>query len=286
MVRRVLTLLLLLGLAATAQPRPRPALLDDMQGLPAWQQAFFHDSRGFERLGRRGRGGQSVSAFLSRRHNTPDRQRRTLVVQSAGRWPRGVGEEELRLFLEAFFQMPVEVSRARVVALPEARGGKYSAERIQRALRQGLPENAFAVLAVTGSDIYTEDTGPRGLLFGLGHYYNRTAVASLHRLDTEDSSLLHHRAFKLAAHELCHTFGLTHCSYYRCLMNSSNSVERSDRRPLALCPVCLRKLHIAIGFDPAARYRDLLPALDPALAKDREWLRQRLRLLASYSRTL
>ena len=277
-VRRVLLILFALTLAATAQQAPRTTerpLLDDMRELPAWQREFFQDWRGFETLGRRRRG-QSVPAFLSRRHNTPNQQRHTLVIQSAGRWPEGVGEEELTRFLQAFFQMPVQVRAGQVLALPDPRGGKYSAERIQRGLRQDLPDNAFAVLALTDSDIYTEDNGPEGQLFGLGHYYNRTAVASMNRLATRDSRLRHHRVFKLAAHELCHTFGLQHCAYFRCLMNSSNSVERSDRRPLALCPLCMRKLHAAIGFDPLARYRDLLPTLTPALARDQEWLKERL----------
>jgi len=49
-------------------------------------------------------------------------------------------------------------------------------------------------------------------------------------------------------------FGLAHCIYFNCLMNGSNHLAESDRRPLHLCPVCLRKLQWSIGFDVVARY--------------------------------
>ena len=48
-------------------------------------------------------------------------------------------------------------------------------------------------------------------------------------------------------------FGLTHCTYWRCVVAGSNSQEETDRSPLHACPVCLRKLYWAIQFDPAAR---------------------------------
>ena len=53
-------------------------------------------------------------------------------------------------------------------------------------------------------------------------------------------------------------FGIRHCVYFNCLMNGSNHLEESDRRPLHLCPVDLRKLQWTLGFDIAGRYRRLL----------------------------
>jgi archaemetzincin len=55
-------------------------------------------------------------------------------------------------------------------------------------------------------------------------------------------------------HETGHMVGLAHCIYFNCLMNGSNHLAESDRRPLHLCPVCLRKLQWSIGFDVVARY--------------------------------
>ena len=52
-------------------------------------------------------------------------------------------------------------------------------------------------------------------------------------------------------------FGLAHCTFFNCPMNGSNHLAESDRRPLHLCPVCLRKLQWSIGFDVVARYGGL-----------------------------
>jgi archaemetzincin len=59
-------------------------------------------------------------------------------------------------------------------------------------------------------------------------------------------------------------------------MNGSNHLGETDRRPVHVCPVCLRKLHYAIGFDPHARYR----ALEKVFRKNRlgpeaDWVRGR-----------
>jgi archaemetzincin len=53
--------------------------------------------------------------------------------------------------------------------------------------------------------------------------------------------------------------GLTHCIYFNCLMNGSNHLAESDRRPLHLCPVCLRKLQFSVEFGVAQRYEALTP---------------------------
>lgn len=55
-------------------------------------------------------------------------------------------------------------------------------------------------------------------------------------------------------HEIGHMFGIKHCQWLSCVMQGSNHMEESDRRPLDFCPVCLRKLQDAIGFDIAERY--------------------------------
>lgn len=38
-------------------------------------------------------------------------------------------------------------------------------------------------------------------------------------------------------------------------MQGSNHLEEADRRPLDLCPICLRKLQCAIGFNIVERYQ-------------------------------
>ena len=63
------------------------------------------------------------------------------------------------------------------------------------------------------------------------------------------------------SHELCHIFGLKHCYYFNCAMNESSSIAEAATQPLFLCPICLRKMQKAVGFDPLERYRQLLRVL-------------------------
>lgn len=226
--------------------------------------------------GRRSR--QSFEDYSDGRFNQPRPGRRTIVLVPYGDGDFSRDQRGLTRFLEAFFQLPVRWEKARPLGA-RASGFKYSADRIQRELRRSLPSDALAMLALTQVDLFAEDAGPRRLLFGQGHYFNRTAVASMNRLSSEQASLRHHRLYKLVAHELLHTLNLRHCRRYRCLLNSSASVTQSDRRPLHLCPECLAKLEHAVGFDVEARYSDLVEATSEARPEDREWFAARLAFL-------
>ncbi len=247
--------------------------LGDLSDLPAEQRSVFLDWTDFEMKSRSR--GETVPEYLSDRYNRPSQRRSRIIIQPMGPWPVGVSGSALEDFLSAFLQVPVQLAESPITTLPLRQGGKISAERLQQQLLREIPGNAFAVLGLLNEDIYSEDSGPTRLLFGQGHYVNRTGVASLARLQTADLQLLHHRAFKLTAHELLHTFGMKHCNYFRCLMNSSGTVAQSDRRPLALCPVCLRKLQKNVGFDPMDRYRAVASTLGPSLAADSQWMASR-----------
>ena len=69
------------------------------------------------------------------------------------------------------------------------------------------------------------------------------------------------RATATLVHEISHMFGLSHCVYWECAIAGSNNQAEADRRPLHVCPVCLRKLHFALDFDPARREADLAATL-------------------------
>ena len=73
-------------------------------------------------------------------------------------------------------------------------------------------------------------------------------------------------------------FGLYHCIYYECGMNGSNHLDESDSRPIHLCPVCLRKLHHAIGFEVVERYKKLQAFYRRVgLADEAAWVGKRLK---------
>jgi archaemetzincin len=71
-------------------------------------------------------------------------------------------------------------------------------------------------------------------------------------------------------------FGIHHCIYFNGLMNGSNHLQESDRRPLHLCQVDLRKLHYSIGFDINERYRSLFDFAKAVHFNDKtQWLSKR-----------
>jgi len=69
------------------------------------------------------------------------------------------------------------------------------------------------------------------------------------------------RLLRAMSHEICHVFGLSHCQYFSCTMNTSSSVLHTDTQPLLLCPVCLRKLQLSLNFRVKERYQKLLEFL-------------------------
>lgn len=59
-------------------------------------------------------------------------------------------------------------------------------------------------------------------------------------------SLYLRRLTLTASHELLHCFGLDHCVYHACVMQSTASTMEDSRQPPYLCPVCENKLARAI----------------------------------------
>lgn len=106
-----------------------------------------------------------------------------------------------------------------------------------------LPKDGFCVVGITMKDLYIDEEN--NYVFGVADPRSRKGVFSFcrHQWDTEDQGLIFRRACKVLSHEICHIFGIRHCGYYNCLMQGSNSLPEGDKRPLSLCPICLRKLH-------------------------------------------
>jgi archaemetzincin len=50
------------------------------------------------------------------------------------------------------------------------------------------------------------------------------------------------RTLGTASHETGHILSLPHCIDFECSMNGSNGLAEGDRKPLHVCPPCLRKL--------------------------------------------
>ncbi|KAL8794366.1 MAG: hypothetical protein Q9195_003064 [Heterodermia aff. obscurata] len=62
------------------------------------------------------------------------------------------------------------------------------------------------------------------------------------------------RVCRTASHELGHCFGMDHCVYYACVMQSTASLAEDVRQPPYLCPVDLVKVQRATGATEVEHY--------------------------------
>ena len=192
--------------------------------------------------------------------------------------------------MEARLLRPLEPARAGITERRNPWTGQVQLPTgdILRLLARGLPEDAFALLGVTMTDLYPDPSW--NFVFGQASLRERVSVYSFARYDprfyaqtptAEARGLVLRRSCRVLAHESGHIFGIEHCIWYRCLMNGSNHLAESDARPLRLCPVDLRKLQWSIGFDVVEHYRRLRDFQRQAGFEDEaQWLDKRIRFIA------
>lgn len=239
--------------------------------------------------------GQSLTEFVRSGPLTPGRGHDVLYLQPVGdfREHKSPSIYALEEFAAAFFCMEVRVQKA--ISLVDyrltTRINPYTGKRqvltldVLSLVLRNPPSDAHCTLAVTMEDLYPDPSW--NFVFGQASITERVGVFSFARYDPrfdntqqtpECKKLLLHRSCKVLAHETGHMFCLLHCIDYHCLMNGSNHLEESDRRPLYLCPVCLRKLYHSIGFDIRGRYLDLLRFYEKeSFLKEASWIEKRLR---------
>lgn len=77
------------------------------------------------------------------------------------------------------------------------------------------------------------------------------AASLVKQADTPKSlqGLWFSRLARTVAHELGHCFGMGHCIYYACLMQSTAGVAEDVRQPPYLCPVCMSKVSYMAGVE-------------------------------------
>jgi archaemetzincin len=269
--------------ADVVQPRAvRERALGSLARLsPPLRRAF--DPAGFTPLHRPGPNdwlashpepGQTFDEYLASRPNTPDQVRRVIDLWPLGDFPadRSPPLPPLVAYAGAFFGLEARALPAAPVATlkVKTRINQHTRKRqlltadILQALRGHLRPDAYCLAAITMEDLYPAPSW--NFVFGEASLRDRVGVHSFARYDPAFlgeprgagyRDLILRRGLKVMVHELGHMFGLDHCVYFECLMNGSNHLDEADARPQHLCPVCLRKLHHAVGFDPAARYRAL-----------------------------
>jgi archaemetzincin len=223
---------------------------------------------------------QHFSDWLGRTRQDVTPDRRTLYLQPIGDFDAGASPdlETLAELARIYFDLPVVVRdsidvddldiRKRTRGLFMGDETQWLTDDLLAALKQRLPDDAYAMLGLTMTDLWPG----RGwnYVFGQAMLSERVGVYSFARydpgpehttdehqsgLDREELILL--RAMKVMVHETGHMFGITHCLHYRCNMNGINSLRETNKQPLHLCPVDLKKLQHAVGFDVGERYRKL-----------------------------
>jgi archaemetzincin len=241
--------------------------------------------------------GQTFDEFKASHPNRPTESRRVIYLQPLGEFPadRSPSIEKLHEFAAAFFAMDVkalpaasrDTSKFATRHNPNTGNLQILTSDVLSFLKARVPADAFCVLAITMEDLYPEPSW--NFVFGQASLRERVGVYSFARYDSafygevrgpNYETLLLRRSCKVLAHETGHMFGLAHCTFFNCLMNGSNHLAESDRRPLHLCPVCLRKLQWSIGFDVLERYRavERVTRAD-GFADEADWFSRRVKVL-------
>lgn len=242
--------------------------------------------------------GQTFDQFCRSRPNRPDKHRSKIYLLPLGSFDESEGASlaQLRRFATAFFMMDVVVlpplgeDQHHITSRRNPNTGQVQllTSDILNLLVTRLPEDAFALLGVTMTDLYPDPSW--NFVFGQASPRDRVGVYSFARYDprfygealsASSRKLVLRRSCKVLAHETGHMFGIEHCIWYRCLMNGSNHLAEADARPLHLCPVDLRKLQWSIGFDVVERYRHLADFQRQAGFEDEaHWLDKRIHFIA------
>ena len=233
----------------------------------------------------------------------PTAERNVIVLQPLGEMDAEKKKilEAMRNYAEIFFQTPARIEPPLPLTVPEGKQGfirmlpagnrhgvydrQYNGDTIMtEILKKHLPSDAIVSLGITMSDLYS---GDMNFVFGVGSLDERVGVYSLCRYFPEfwgvernrgDNVQALRRACKVLNHEMGHMFGLTHCVFYRCSMNGSNSLEETDGAPIHFCPICHRKLMWNLNFDPEKRFTQLEQFYrSHDLTEEADWMLNRMK---------
>jgi archaemetzincin len=238
--------------------------------------------------------GQTFEEFRRSHPNRPDGQRRIIYLQPLGNFleQQSPSLEKLREYAAGFFQMegkalvPITIGPGSFTTRTNSMTGRRQilTTDVLHWLKGRLPGDGFCLLAITMEDLYPDAAW--NFVFGQASLNERVGVYSFARYDPafyseprgkDYPALLLQRSMKVLTHETGHMFRLAHCIYFNCVMNGSNHLQESDRRPLHLCPMCLRKLQFSVGFDVVKRYEALAQCDGQAgLEDEAAWLDRRL----------
>ena len=286
----------------------RRAAIGPLEGLTPLQLRAFTDETGFrpvpapqphDWLANHPEIGQTYGEWLAHDPNLPRGDRKVIYLQPLGAFDE-VGTARLELlkeFMGIFFGLEVRLRKVRGLERlgiternnPHSGKKQYLAGDFLKVLRQRLPGDAYCLLGVTMVDLYPDPDW--NFVFGMAHLKHRTGIYSLARYDnrfydealepTPEAAFLL-RCLKVMAHETGHMFNIKHEIYWHCLLNGSNHLGETDAGPIHLCPLNLRKLHHAVGFDLVDRYSKLEGFYrEHELVEQADWVEARLAVITA-----
>ncbi|HVP63751.1 MAG TPA: archaemetzincin [candidate division Zixibacteria bacterium] len=145
--------------------------------------------------------------------------------------------------LGAAFHMPCEILspalQPNATFHPERQ--QYHSSELLARMQSHVKWNTWRILGVTQVDLYVPILT---FVFGEAQMGGKCSLVSYHRLRQEyyglppDMNLLSRRLLIESVHELGHTFELTHCDDYSCVMASSHAVEWIDIKEYTFCASC------------------------------------------------
>ncbi len=285
----------------------RLAAIGDVSNLPEAMKRVFDPADEFQPMkAPQGRdwlanypeGGQTFATFLREDLQKPNHERFVIYLQPLGSFDaeHTPNLEALREFTETYFTLetkllpPLKVSDKQLSERTNSYTNRpqWSAGDLMKIMESQMPSDAFCMLGITMTDLYGVT---HNFVFGQATMRGRVGVFSFARFDPDffgDSrpvdveTLILRRSCRVLAHEVGHMFGMPHCIHFRCVMNGSNHLAESDSRPLHLCPVCLRKVHTSVGFNPIERDQALLERYQQSsLTLEAEWTARRLSRLTA-----
>ena len=244
-------------------------LLTPTEDFPSIRKPDTHDW-----LAQHEESGQTFDEYRDARSDPPDQAKRIIYLLPIGDFSQETSPDldKITSYAAAFFQLPVKRLPAYMPTAGEfkPRANPHSHERqlftreILQFLKTKLPTDGCCLLGITMTDLYPNPSW--NYVFGEASLNEHVGIYSFARYDPafwDDPrgenfrEVILQRSCKVFSHEMSHMFGLPHCVYFSCLVNGANHLGEMDQTPLFACPVCLRKLHLAIGFDVVKRYRDL-----------------------------
>jgi archaemetzincin len=210
--------------------------------------------------------GQTFDEYLFSSPIRPNDSRNVIYLQPIGQFNSLQSEQFIctHEYLKAFFGLEVTVLEPlsnELIPDSARRIGSHGDEQFLASyilydlLKQRLPKDAIGMMAITATDLYPKPSW--NYVFGLSSLKNRVSVTSMYRFKDDDNAKSLNRLLKVSTHEIVHMLSMKHCINALCLMNGSNHLAETDRKPNHLCSECTGKLMWNLNKNPMERLNAL-----------------------------